>query len=104
MLRPRGRRGGPRDARLRTALRHFDEGLATLEGVIAEEKAAGRTQQVARALTALGTFSTWLDRNDLARPTLEEALEYSERHALDLWRIHVLAVSAIARARAGALD
>ncbi len=73
----------------------FDEGRRTLERVIAEERAAGRTQQAARALSALGMFSSWLGRDDLARTTLDVAIEYCERNALDLWRIHNLAVAAM---------
>jgi DNA-binding CsgD family transcriptional regulator/tetratricopeptide (TPR) repeat protein len=73
----------------------YGAGCAALERVVAECRAAGRTEQVARALSGLGQLSSWVERPDEAASYLRAALEHCEEHNLDLWRIHVLAVSAI---------
>jgi ATP/maltotriose-dependent transcriptional regulator MalT len=73
----------------------YEAGRETLERVVAECRAAGRTEQVARALSGLGQLSSWVERPDEAATYLHEALEHCEEHTLDLWRIHVLAVSSV---------
>ena len=73
----------------------FDTGQETLERVIAEGRASGEEEQVARALSNLAHLGGWLDRPDVRSTYIPIALEYSETHNLDLWRIDVLALSAI---------
>jgi DNA-binding CsgD family transcriptional regulator/tetratricopeptide (TPR) repeat protein/GTPase SAR1 family protein len=73
----------------------FDTGRETLERVVAEGRAHGMAEQVARALSNLGQLSSLLERPDLANAYLATALEHCEEHNLDLWRIHVLAVGAL---------
>ena len=73
----------------------FETGRESLELIVAECRAAGQAEQAARALSGLGQLSSWAERPDEAAAHLRAALEHCEEHTLDLWRIHVLAVSAI---------
>lgn len=79
----------------------FDEGRETLERVVAQGSANGRTEQVARAITALAQLGARFGRPDVSDLYLGIAVEHCEEHSSDLWRIHVLALCALSALEQG---
>jgi DNA-binding NarL/FixJ family response regulator len=69
-------------------------GRDLLEQAVAEGRAAGYSEQVARALNNLGAYGATAPDPELADAYLPQALEYCVSNSEDLWRINVLAVAA----------
>ena len=65
-----------------------------LEGHRRGARAAGFSEQVARALNNLGGFGATAPNHELADTYLPQALEYCVAHNEDLWRINALAIAA----------
>jgi DNA-binding CsgD family transcriptional regulator/tetratricopeptide (TPR) repeat protein len=77
-----------------TTFRDLDAGLALIEDAARAAERQGQPEVVARALNALGACSAQWHRHELAESYFKAGLEYCAEHASDLWRIHILAVSA----------
>jgi len=69
-------------------------GRELLEQAVEEGRAAGYSEQVARALNNLGAHGATAPDPELADLYLPRALEYCLANSEDLWRINVLAVAA----------
>jgi DNA-binding CsgD family transcriptional regulator/tetratricopeptide (TPR) repeat protein len=89
---------------LMTARADLDDGLALLEEAAESARSRGQTEIVARALNALGSVCTDWYRYDLADAYFEAGLEYCTEHTSDLWRINILALSALSFLGQGRFD
>ncbi len=87
-----------------TARRDLDAGLARLEEAARAARAQGQPEVVARAFNAMGAVCAEWHRHDLADAYYRAGLEYCAEHSSDLWRIHMLALSALSFLAQGRFD
>jgi DNA-binding CsgD family transcriptional regulator/tetratricopeptide (TPR) repeat protein len=87
-----------------TGLRDLDPGLALLEEAVQIARRRGQPEVVARALNAMGFLSADWYRHDLADAYYDAGLEHCVEHMSDLWRINILALSALSFLFQGRFD
>jgi DNA-binding CsgD family transcriptional regulator len=78
-----------------TARGDLDTGLPLLEEALQAARGSGQPEVVARALNNMGAISASHHRYDLADAYLGAGLEHCAEHTSDLWRLNILAVSAL---------
>ncbi|HEX5584985.1 ATP-binding protein [Gaiella sp.] len=82
----------------------LDAGLALLEEAAQIARRSGQPEVVARALNNMGAVSALRYRYDLADAYYDSALKHCAEHTSDLWRINVLALSALSFLAQGRFD
>ena len=86
------------------ARRDLDAGLALLEDAVQIARRDGQPEVVARALNAMGYLCAASNRLDLADKYYDAGLEHCAEHTSDLWRINILALSALSFLSQGRFD
>jgi DNA-binding CsgD family transcriptional regulator len=87
-----------------TAGRDLDAGLALLEEAVQIARRGSQPEVVPRALNAMGALCAAWYRHDLADAYYDAGLEHCAEHTSDLWRINVLALSALSFLSQGRFD
>jgi DNA-binding CsgD family transcriptional regulator/tetratricopeptide (TPR) repeat protein len=89
-----------------TAIGHrdLDRGLALLDAAAELAERQGQTEVAVRALNNRGAICMHWHRHDLAETYLEAGLERCAEHTSDLWRINMLALSALSFLAQGRFD
>ena len=82
----------------------LDAGLALLAEAAELAELQGQTETVVRAFSNMGSISLQSCRFDLADAYLESGLERCAEHTSDLWRINMLALSALSFLAQGRFD
>jgi len=78
-----------------TGQRDLDAGLRLLEEAVQLARDTGQPEVVARAFNAMGFICAAKYRHEQADAYYEAGLEYCAEHTSDLWRINMLAQSAL---------
>lgn len=87
-----------------TARGDLDSGLALLEDAMQIARHRGYSEVVARALNNMGALCAWRYRYELAHAYYDAGLKHCAEHTSDLWRINILAMSALAFLAQGRFD
>jgi DNA-binding CsgD family transcriptional regulator/tetratricopeptide (TPR) repeat protein len=87
-----------------TGLRDLDPGLALLEEAVQIARRRGQPEVVARALNAMGFLCAAAYRHDVADAYYDAGLRHCAEHTSDLWRINILALSALSFLSQGRFD
>jgi len=87
-----------------TALGDLDAGLPLLEEAVRIARRSGQSEVVARALNNMGAVCASHYRHELADAYYDAALEHCAEHTSDLWRINILALSALSLLMQGRFD
>jgi DNA-binding CsgD family transcriptional regulator/tetratricopeptide (TPR) repeat protein len=87
-----------------TARSDLDAGLALLDEAVRIARRCGQPEVVARALNAMGALCADGYRHDLADAYYDAGLKHCAEHTSDLWRINILALSALSFLSQGRFD
>jgi DNA-binding CsgD family transcriptional regulator len=87
-----------------TGQRDLDAGLQLLEEAVKLARGAGQPEVVARAFNAMGYICAAKYRHEQADAYYEAGLEHCAEYTSDLWRINMLALSALSSLAQGRLD
>jgi DNA-binding CsgD family transcriptional regulator/tetratricopeptide (TPR) repeat protein len=82
----------------------LDSGLALLQEAVQIARRFGQPEVVARALNNMGAVCAFHYRYELADAYYDAALKHCAEHTSDLWRINILALSALSFLAQGRFD